>query len=107
MTEQIIQRSVSVLPLALLLLVATAAKPTDATARKHKSGRKGGHGKLAHNARAKHQRYARLSRRHKGRVQPALTAEQKDEIVQKIHDLAKATPGGDSLTASSAEIQSE
>lgn len=114
MTKSIIRRWVSVLGLVILTFAITAANPTDSTARKHKNHASGGrvtkvHGKIAHNGRkSKHDRYARLSRHdRKVHAQAALSTRQKDEIVQKIRDLAKATPGGDSLMVGSAEIQSQ
>src|SRR5436190_10088053 len=111
MTELIIRRWVSVLAVLLIALTITAGKPTDATARKHKNGRvTKTHGKIAHNGRhSKADRYARLSRHgKKGRSSKlALNSIEKDEIVQKIRDLAKATPGGDSLLVGSSEVQSQ
>jgi cell wall-associated NlpC family hydrolase len=111
MTIQIIRRCASVLTVLLIALAITAGKPTDAAARKHKAASaKKTHGKIAHNGRkSKHDRYARLSRhgRKAHAVSVALSTKEKDEIVQKIRDLAKATPGGDSLMVGSADVQSQ
>jgi cell wall-associated NlpC family hydrolase len=111
MTRKIIRRWVSVLGLVILTFAITAATPTDSTARKHKNGRVSkAHGKIAHNGRkTKHDRYARISRhgRKAHAADAALSIREKDEIVQKIRDLAKATPGGDSLLVGSADVQSQ
>ncbi|MDP4200656.1 MAG: C40 family peptidase [Bacteroidota bacterium] len=114
MTPKIIRRWVSLLPLALLAIAIMSASSTDATARKHKAGRPRGnhshgkHGKIAHNARRHGHRYARLSQRkhHPLVAQKALSTEEKEEIVQKIRDLSKASVD-DTTAISSAEIQSE
>ena len=124
MTQKIIRRFGSVLSLVLFALVLVSATTSDSAARNHKTGRHGtSHGKSKHaaNSRNHGKHYARLSHNHRDhsvKVQPALTSEQKAEIIEKIKTLAKASVvderssnlGDDSLVAQEAispDVQSQ
>src|SRR5579883_98787 len=79
----------------LLAMTLVSATTTDAAARKHTSGRHGAAGKVAHSARktgrhGRHQRFARLSRHHATPQRP-LTSAEKEQIVEKIRELAKSS----------------
>jgi cell wall-associated NlpC family hydrolase len=102
--------SAGVLILFALLLVS--ATTTGAAARNHSSGRHGIHaGKSRHSARHQGKRYAKLSRHHV--VQKALTSKEKQDVIQKIEQLAKASVVPDATDdsvaaeASSLDIQSQ
>jgi cell wall-associated NlpC family hydrolase len=93
--------SAGVLILFALLLVS--ATTTGAAARNHSSGRHGIHaGKSRHSARHQGKRYAKLSRHHV--VQKALTSKEKQDVIQKIEQLAKASVVPDGSAASDDSV---
>ena len=125
MIQKTIRRFGVVVSLAVFALLLVAATTIDSAARTHKAGRHTGSkrmighasGKSAHNARhAKHGKHsARLSHRmthhpHHASSKP-LTSVEKDEMIEKIKELAKSSViSDDSLIASekqSADIQSQ
>jgi peptidoglycan DL-endopeptidase CwlO len=95
MIQKTIRRVGLFLPLMLCAMFLMAATSTESAARKHKTGQKGKHGKIAQNARHHHgKHFARLSRHHRTPQRP-LSNQEKDDIVQKIRTLAKSSAGTD------------
>ncbi len=109
MIQKTIRRFGPILSLVAVAFLLTAATSQDAAARKHKTGRKGKHGKIAQNSRhhaqsLRHGKYfARLSRHHHRTPQHPLTSVEKAEIVQEIRTLATASADPDEKLVASVQ----
>jgi lipoprotein Spr len=109
MIQKTIRRFGSVVSLIAFALLISAATTTDSVARTHKTGRIGSHGKSTHNARHSGKHSARLSHRmnnHPHASSKPLTSAEKEQIVEKIKELAKSSLVSDTLVPQS-EIESQ
>jgi cell wall-associated NlpC family hydrolase len=96
MIQKTIRRVGLLFPIVVFAMLFIAATSNESAARKHKTGQKGKHGKIAQNAHRHGKHFARQSRHHRTPQRP-LTNQEKDDIVQKIRTLAKSSAGTDEL----------
>jgi len=105
MIQKTIRRFGFTVLLVAFAMLISAATTTDSVARTHKAGRHA-KGKIAQNARHHGKHSARLSHRHHATSKP-LTSAEKEEIVEKIKELAKSSMVSDTLSILQSEIESQ